>query len=94
MKLVNKILKTEIIGTLYRGKVAEERSNFVLSDVLYDVLENLPRIGRGVSGGYQALFRFELPACYHPNLVIFWGVWLFQKKNSSKIRPYASQITF
>ena len=41
-----------------------------------------------LSGGYQALFRFELPACYHPNLGIFWGVWLFQKTISSKIKPY------
>ena len=36
--------------------------------------------GWGGSGGYQALFRFELPACYDSNLGIFWGVWLFQKK--------------
>ena len=37
--------------------------------------------GRGaVSGVYWALFRFELPACCHPKLGIFWGVLLFQKK--------------
>ena len=47
-----------------------------------------------VNGGYRALFRFELPACYHPNLGIFWGVWHFQKKNSSKNVPFAGQITF
>ena len=45
-------------------------------------------------GGYRALFRFDLLACYHQNLGIFWGAWLFQKKNLSKKRPYAVQITF
>ena len=29
--------------------------------------------GRGVSGCFRALFRFELQACYHPNIVIFVG---------------------
>ena len=47
----------------------------------------LLKVGRRVSGGYQALFRFELPACYHPNLGIFWGVWLFQKETLSKKDP-------
>ena len=49
--------------------------------------------GKGVSWGYWALFKFELPACYHSNLGIFWDVWLFQKKISSKKTPYAGQIT-
>ena len=40
-----------------------------------------------VSGGYWALFRFKLPACYHPNLGIFWGVWLFKKFFCQKIYP-------
>ena len=35
-------------------------------------------VGGGLSGGNWALFRFELPACYHLNLGIFWGDWLFQ----------------
>ena len=29
-------------------------------------------VGRGGSGGYRALFRFELPACYPSNLGIFF----------------------
>ena len=49
---------------------------------------------RGVRGGYWAFFRLELPACYHPNLGIFRGVWLFQKKLRQKNVPYAGQITF
>ena len=48
----------------------------------------------GLSGGYWALFRFELQACYHINLGIFWGVWLFQKFFLSKIKPYPGWITF
>ena len=44
--------------------------------------------GVGVSVGYWALFRFELLACYHPNIGIFLGVWLFQKKISPKIKLY------
>ena len=36
------------------------------------------RFLRGVSGVYWALFIFELLACYHQNLGLFWGVWLFQ----------------
>ena len=35
--------------------------------------------GGGVIGGYRALFRLKLLACYHPNLGIFWGDWLIQK---------------
>ena len=42
------------------------------------ITNNLTWLGGGVSGGYRALFRFELPACYHPNLGIFKDVWLFQ----------------
>ena len=30
---------------------------------------------------------FELPACYHQNLSIFWGVWLFQTFFSHKMYP-------
>ena len=51
-------------------------------------------LGVGVSGVDWALFRFELLACYHPNLGIFGGVLLIQKKISSKNEPYAGQITF
>jgi hypothetical protein len=43
--------------------------------------------GGGVSGGYWGLFRFELPACYHPNLGIFKGVWLFQNFFFVKMYP-------
>ena len=48
----------------------------------------------GLSGGYWELFRFELPACYHLNLGIFWGVWLSQNFFLSKIKPYPGRITF
>ena len=48
------------------------------------------RVGEGIAGTVW----FELPACYHPNLGIFLGVWLFQKKKSLENRPYAGQITF
>ena len=51
-------------------------------------------IGRGVSGGYRALFRFDLSACYHPNLGIFCGVWLFQKKNLPKKDPMPVKSLF
>ena len=37
------------------------------------------QIGGGLSGGYWALFRLELPACYHINLGIFWGVWFYSE---------------
>ena len=47
----------------------------------------VPLSGGGVRGGYWALFRFELPACYHPNLGIFGGVWLFQKFFCQKFDP-------
>ena len=50
--------------------------------------------GGGVSGAYRALLRFQLPACYHPNLGIFCGVCLFQNIFSSKIKPYPGWITF
>ena len=40
--------------------------------------KRIPEVGWGLSGGYWAVFKFELPACYHLNLCIFWGVWLFQ----------------
>ena len=41
----------------------------------------------GVIGGYRELLRFELLACYHPNLRIFWSVWLFQKNFCHKKDP-------
>ena len=50
--------------------------------------------GGGLSGGYRALFRFELPACYHPNLDIFWGVWLFQNFFLPKKNPTQGESLF
>ena len=41
-------------------------------------------LGRRVSGRFQALFRLKLPACYHPNLGIFWGCLAFSEKNFIK----------
>ena len=38
-------------------------------------------------GGLAGTVWFELPACYHPNLGIFWGVWLFQKNFRKKKHP-------
>ena len=51
-------------------------------------------LGRGVIGGYQALFRFELPACYHPKLGIFWGVLFYQKKFLKKKDPMPVKSLF
>ena len=36
------------------------------------------KIRYGGSGGYWALFRFELLACYHQDLGIIWGFGLFR----------------
>ena len=53
----------------------------------WSVIDLFPNVGGEVSGGYRALLRFELPACYHQNFGIFWGVWLFQKNCCLKIYP-------
>ena len=62
------------------GNILNQESFLVALEVMAPT-----RRGGGVSGGYLALFILELPACYHPSLGIFWGVWLFQRKCWSKI---------
>ena len=46
----------------------------------------------GVSGGYWTLFRFELTACYHQDLGIFWGVWHFEKKYQKVTLPLSNHV--
>ena len=48
--------------------------------------------GGEVSKGYWSLFGFELLACYHLNLGIFSGIWLFQNFCSPKKWPYLGQV--
>ena len=38
-------------------------------------------------GGLVGTVWFELPACCHQNLGIFWGVWLFQKFFCQQMYP-------
>ena len=46
-----------------------------------------PIVDLGRGGGLAGTVWFELPACYHPNLGMFWIVWLFQEKILQKMYP-------